>query len=1265
MQHCGKCGNHNLDQSIFCSHCGNRLNYNCPDCGFSNLPQQEFCGGCGKQVANLVPPPTYTPTGSPEVPAPSVAEPPSTQTTHLEPSAPKVSAATAPKPEPSPASAPGLEEQRFAPYQTLETYALLSVECANWEQLKAESTSLETLESARQRCIRTIEQQVIAAEGRLQVSKTNILFITFKQESSLLDSLRKGIDFALTLLKQDLQVQGIPFKFKAGLDIEKVSARDPLTSTLERSVSKPGTLAVSEAVYQQVQPFYRMDTVGPVPMGNRMLQFYRIISAGTPLPDAQAVLEPAPAAPPKTPETKPPPTSLPQAPVSKAKILEAPQPQPAPLPPPSQAKPQFGEGPPTLPEYAPPILAVHREDRTSNLTYAQAIDALSADLSAFLVQGTSNKGKIIALSAQDGLGKSSIVHMVRGKIDPANDKAIWAGGANYRSFYQNDLPLYYWIEILQNMMSLVFEGQERAQVQAQIEKFMAFIYDGRLPEEEAAFLFDFLSVNPPEPLEPNAYHLNGRIANFFLGFFRYLCQKRPLILVMEDLHYADPASLELLITLLAHGLLEMPVCLIMSHTPDFYASGLFATLLQKGPYKELNIAPLKDDEAERFLNDGPLGGRLSEFPVELVDSILRYAHGLPLYLEESLRLLHLRNVLSLDESTQKFIPSFDYTTEDAFLPDSLPAIIRQRLEHLSDSTRYLLQVASVLGEKFSVNMLMALAQTEEEEFNLALTTLFNHGYLIPDAVNTGRFRHGILWQTVYEDIAPDLKEQVHQLISEALEQDFQRGLTVNPMLVAYHAQHGNLSVRALHFWNLTGIFAGQVGAFTGLNLAMSQALEFLKQQDGPLYGHEMALRIVETLGSLNVQREPELAIVWLEWVIYYRQMTGDTTQLIEPLGALTSAYEYQGDFSQALATLEKTLSLIDATRYPLEAASLQIGKLEHLYALGRYQQARTLMKTAIEPLANPTSEPEFFEAYLQARLIEGQILTAQCDPDTLKHLEQTAEMAHERELTGLSIAVQLAKSHYLLRSGEYEACNREADDLLHTIEQLDDPGWFLAQWGLLAMMYHCELEDWDSAAQLTLTVITKAEEARDYPTLVNAQIYAGYIASKQGKVAEALQTLEQAIQQASDHRLAGAALLGWRFLADFEFSLGNREVAYDLIVKALEVAQKPEILNQYEILQLTLLGARVLLAQGDVKAAGQTLENLWSKAVQSKMRPLIAACASEIGHLYKQMAQDAPADLSKKHLMRSTEFYLKAKGIWLELRHLSNVKRVDAAIPRI
>jgi hypothetical protein len=115
----------------------------------------------------------------------------------------------------------------------------------------------------------------------------------------------------------------------------------------------------------------------------------------------------------------------------------------------------------------------------------------------------------------------------------------------------------------------------------------------------------------------------------------------------------------------------------------------------------------------------------------------------------------------------------------------------------------------------------------------------------------------------------------------------------------------------------------------------------------------------------------------------------------------------------------------------------------------------------------------------------------------------------------------------------------------------------------------------------------------------------------------------------------------------------------------MEIANKPEIQNKFESFLLSLLCAECLLVQGEIKPAGKLLEPLWPQVVKTRLQPLVATCAFEIGQLYKAMATDLPSDLSKKYLTRSVEFFLKSKGIWLELRHMPNTKRIDTVMPRL
>lgn len=1236
--------------------------------------QQKFCGSCGRQLltdtalgrGEVSMSMTGAGTVSPQAPAKAPAVPSGPSTSHQ-----ANQNATPPGTLPNGAS--------LDHYPELEAYALASIEFANWKQILAESPEPRALESYQAQALADLGRKVTAAGGQINASKNNILFVSFRREASPEASLNRAIETSLALLKEHYQHKQTRLPLRIGLDVEFANSRNPLTSTLERSVGQPGTLIVSEQVFQLFGARYPMEAVGPVPMGNRSMMFYRV---RLPLPQPEAVLAPpspavAPPAPKPVPVLDDREAPAPQQPVSPPVQPEPVRPEPAKAPepvvitPPAAVEPVTAEPEstePPVPVYEPPVLGSIKPPRKENLTYETAVEALTSEFSAFMAQGApGTKGKVLALCAADGLGKSSMVHMARAKSDPENQRAIWMGGSNYRCFQRNGMSLFFWLELIQNLLGLVFEGQPGRDVREEMDKFLGFVYDGEPPSEVPSFLADFLSVNPPQPLSVEARANLERVDHFFLGFFRTLAAKRPLIVVIEDINYADPPTLDLLTRLLALGLLNSPVYLVLTQSKDFYAAGRLAELLQKAPYKELVVSNLDQPATEKFLDDGPLGGKLREFPTQLLGSLCRQAKGLPLYLEEALRLLHLKEALIVEPTSGKFTLNPEFDPADWQLPEYLAELVFARFQFLNEQSLYLLQMASVLGEKFAVNMLFALAQMDEEAFNEALTTLFNHGYLIPDAVNTGRFRHGLLWEIVYETIEDELRVQMHQLVSEALEGDFNQGVTINPALIAYHSQNGQLPNRAVNYWNLAGIYCGQIGSLAGLNTSLFQALELMKRQETPLRSEELALRMMESGAAINLDHEPALAASMLEWVFHYRRNEGEPLNLIEPLGFLASAYENLGDYPKALVTLEKSLELIDPSVYPMEAASLQISKMEYLYTLGRLQQARNLMTEFIEPVARMHSNtmPEFADAFLQARLLKAQIMLAQCDSDTAAEIEAGIRQAGERELEGVQIAFKLLMGQIYLRDGQYETCNREADSLLNAIESMPGSDWFLAQWGLLAIMYHCELQDWTSASQLVLTVISKAEAVRDYHTEIIAQEYAGYISGRMGKVKEARQLMEQAISRSSEHRFASAALLGWRFLAEFELSLGNLDVAYEIAAKALEIANKPDIRNQYETIQLSLIAARALLAKEQTREAGKLLEPLWPQVIKSRWQPLIAHCAFEIGVLYKALAQGVPADLSRKYLTRSVEFFLKAKGIWLELRNIGQVKQVDATIPKL
>ncbi|MGJ8503506.1 hypothetical protein, partial [Glaesserella parasuis] len=92
----------------------------------------------------------------------------------------------------------------------------------------------------------------------------------------------------------------------------------------------------------------------------------------------------------------------------------------------------------------------------------------------------------------------------------------------------------------------------------------------------------------------------------------------------------------------------------------------------------LVISDLTRTEAENFLDNGPLGGRLDEFPTDMIDGLVQSAKGLPLYLEEALRLLMQKKILAIDPESGKFLLRRKFDASEAAFPESVKALVRLR-----------------------------------------------------------------------------------------------------------------------------------------------------------------------------------------------------------------------------------------------------------------------------------------------------------------------------------------------------------------------------------------------------------------------------------------------------------------------------------------------------------------------------------------------------------------------------------------------------------
>ncbi len=246
----------------------------------------------------------------------------------------------------------------------------------------------------------------------------------------------------------------------------------------------------------------------------------------------------------------------------------------------------------------------------------------------------------------------------------------------------------------------------------------------------------------------------------------------------------------------------------------------------------------------------------------------------------------------------------------------------------------------------------------------------------------------------------------------------------------------------------------------------------------------------------------------------------------------------------------------------------------------------------------------------------------------------------------MAMQFRLARGWSFLLKGNYEACQRELDPMLDQIDALPRPAEIMAWWGLMVLFYHCDMGDWPSAAALLPNISYQAEQAKDYLAWCICTTLSGKIAFETGDYHTARQVLEEAVSLSAQYQLAHPALMGWRFIAENELALNNVDVADQICQRALEVAEKPNIRNQYERFWLYLTRAHVLMAKQLYREAGTLLEENWSPMMKTGYTPLIAQAAYQISELYTALAAQAPNAQKASYQEQSQRFRHRAKTLW-------------------
>jgi serine/threonine protein kinase len=384
-------------------------------------------------------------------------------------------------------------------------------------------------------------------------------------------------------------------------------------------------------------------------------------------------------------------------------------------------------------------------------------------------------GKVVLLQGEPGIGKSRLLQAVREELGTS---LRWAAvRATPDTSHTPFAPIADLLSDLLGMKGAL--GEERlSRAQGQLQSY------GFAPAEVLPYFDSLLRLRSTEHDLPPAWESperrrEGTLLKVVSLLQRY-AEKSPLVVVLEDAHWADASTLELL-ERLTPRLNNQRLALLISARTEFSRPAL------SGPHLTvLQLGALSSDESRQLVTQASGGSGLAP---ALVASIVKRADGVPLFLEHVARTLRVAPGEDAPASGQ--------------IPSSLRDLFAAQL-HRAGADRAPLEVAAVIGREFELPLWCRAAHLTAQQGTQLLGRLTSQG-LVEVAASVGeqetwQFRHGLIRDAAYESMLKPRRQALHAEVLEALSSSSPRSETERPELLARHAEGAGALERAEQLW---------------------------------------------------------------------------------------------------------------------------------------------------------------------------------------------------------------------------------------------------------------------------------------------------------------------------------------------------------------------------------------------------------------------------------------------------------------------------------
>jgi class 3 adenylate cyclase/tetratricopeptide (TPR) repeat protein len=820
-------------------------------------------------------------------------------------------------------------------------------------------------------------------------------------------------------------------------------------------------------------------------------------------------------------------------------------------------------------------------------------DAEMAQLRQTLEAAAGGRGRVVALVGEAGVGKSRLCwefthsHRARGWLVLESGSVSYGRATAY-------LPV---IELLKAYFR-IGDGEDERDIRERVTGKLLTL--DRALEPTVPVFLSLLDVPVGDPgwqaLDPQ--QRRERTLDAIRRLLLRESQVQPLLLVFEDLHWADSETQAVLDSLV--GSLPAARILLLVNYRHEYQHGWGS----RSYYAQIRLDPLPPGSAEELLQ-ALLGGDPSLAPLKRL--LIERTEGNPFFLEESVRTLVEDKVLAGERGAHRLARALPA----AQVPDSVQAVLAARIDRLPPEDKRLLQSASVIGRVVPFALLAAIAGLPEDALRQSLARLHAAEFLyettlFPDLEYA--FKHALTHEVAYASLLQERRRDLHARIVGAMETLYADRRAEQVERLAHHALQGEVWDKALPYLREAGAKAFNRCANPEAAAYFEQALRVLPRlpADRAAVDQAISLRIALRHALLQLCEFGRVSELLRE-ADALAESVGDQARRVRLACYMSNYFWLVGDHDAALEASRRAHAIAE----PLGEVSLRVSAnfylAQALHSLGEFRRAIDFTRE-------------------NAGLLTG-------------------DLRHQRFALAAFFVHSLSWQAWVLSEiGEFEEAEASSGDAIRVAQSLDRPElWVATSLGIGG--FHVRRGDLKKATPM-LEHGVEVCRRWDLPLWFAALAASlGYAYTLAGRLGEAIPLLEQAVAHGEAKGIMAYHSLWMAFLSEAYLDAGRADAAARVAERALDLARGHREAG-HEVRALRLIGeVQARREPGRLEAARAAYAQALARAGELEMRPLVAQCRLGLAAIERRAGR---ADAAQAELDAAiAEFRAMGMTLWL------------------